>query len=87
MNKQKEIREGIRRELGKHLYLPLDASAESRLERDNAVDEFLGGILSYLHSQGVVIKVDRDPLEGGFVIEPLVGVDLSGLKCARDIGI
>jgi len=70
MNKQEEIRMWLKERLSEHgcpnAYLNNDADK----------------ILSYLHSQGVVIKVDREPIKGDYygenapqqmkLVEPLI---------------
>lgn len=80
MTKQEEIREGLKAELEKHLYLPIRASVESKLGRDRAIEEFLKNSLQYLHSQGVVllspVNIGEPPLTRNrrhyVVVEPIL---------------
>ncbi len=66
MNKQEEIREGIKAILASDLSVHIQAKGLSLDQSDftsaldNAWEERVNEILSYLHSQGVVIKVDGE---------------------------
>ena len=64
MSKQEEIREGMRGKLCEH-----DCEyGFGDLDLEDAVTL----ILSYLHSQGVVIKANKDDCFGMVEVEPLI---------------
>ena len=62
MDKQEEIREGIKRVIGD--YFPLehincDASCTTKYMEEENLEQSAQEIMGYLHSQGVVVRVDK----------------------------